>query len=541
MTSPHRLGNRLSKSLAAVKDRLLDGSRRVDYAIAFLIGVTPIGLAPIVGVESSLPFEGDVYDGYHHRVNWMSFCVTLPAVLWAFRWITSRIGGRGESSTSSSGNCPPVVKLMQGYKSRPKKKDDADAVVAKLKKVFDDRVFGTGGFAFAAVASLLISIVDVGTVGLAYHCAWRRSDWDAAAIEAACGIAEKGWSTMFLTGKVGDVGFHENLLFVFVAYLVQACVILVGLWMLVIMFRHNSFFVNRIYRKSRDEAGADEGRHERFRFFIKRIVCRGDEAGAEWPRDEDERIVIDLKDPERCFGFRPAFRAFNTQVITLLAGGLVMLVSRYLNVDAEHATAIETAVGTLMEAPGNVGVIATLWQADNVNLAPADVGQWMLIAGWLAALTVVSMPGWVKYVPLWTLLRRRKAWMITEYLKELLPNEDLEKLGWKVFDGTEPDLPRVNRVAASFSTHSFWPTGDERAKFLFFWAFFVLLVLLFPLVFDPDRIPLQIAYWVFVTLLALLVAKVFFVLLRRPIFYVDPRLVASPADAGDGDAGAERE
>ena len=31
-------------------------------------------------------------------------------------------------------------------------------------------------------------------------------------------------------------------------------------------------------------------------------------------------------------------------------------------------------------------------------------------------------------------------------------------------------------------------------------------------------------------MLALLVAKVFFVLLRRPIFYVDPRLVNSQAD-----------
>lgn len=32
MTPPHRLGNRLSTSLAAVKNRLLDGSQHVDYA-----------------------------------------------------------------------------------------------------------------------------------------------------------------------------------------------------------------------------------------------------------------------------------------------------------------------------------------------------------------------------------------------------------------------------------------------------------------------------------------------------------------------------
>ena len=517
MTSSHRLENRLSRSLAAVKDRLLDRSQRIDYAFAFLIGVTPIGLAPIVGVESSLPFEGGVYDGYHHRVNWMSFCVILPVVLWAFRWITSRIGGRGESSSFSSDDCPPVVTLMRGYKPPSKgAKDDANAM---LKKAFDDHVFGTKGFAFAAIATLLISIADVWRVGLAYRCAWIRSDWTQAAIETECRIAEKGWSTMFLTGMAETAGFYENLLFVFVAYLVQACAVLVALWMLVIMCLHNWYFMNRIYRRTRDEK----------------------KAGATGL--SKDLIVIDLKDPERCFGFRPAFRAFNTQVITLLVGGLVMLVSRYVNVDAAHAIAIEAGIQTLMEAPGNVGVIATLWQADNVNLAPADVGQWMLIVGWLAALTVVSMPGWVKYVPLWTLLRRRKAWTITDYLEELLPDEDLEKLGWQVLDrtGTKPDLPKVNRVAASFSTHSFWPTGDERAKFLFFWAFFVLLVLLFPLVFDSDRIPLQIAYWVFVTLLALLVAKVFFVLLRRPIFYVDPRLVASPADAGDGDAGTERE
>ena len=92
------------KFLEAAKDRLLDRSRRVDYAIAFLIGVTPIMLAPVVGVESSLPYGDGIYDGYHHRTNWMSFCVILPAVLFAFRWITSRIGWR---SSSSHAGCPP--------------------------------------------------------------------------------------------------------------------------------------------------------------------------------------------------------------------------------------------------------------------------------------------------------------------------------------------------------------------------------------------------------------------------------------------------
>ena len=136
---------------------------------------------------------------------------------------------------------------------------------------------------------------------------------------------------------------------------------------------------------------------------------------------------------------------------------------------------------------------------------------------------------------LWTLLRRRRGWSITGYLEELLPDDELD---WKAKrrglpKGSlleDPKLFEVNRTAARFSRNSFWPAGDERAKFLYFWAFFVLLVLLFPLVFDPERIPLQLTYWVFVTLLALLVAKVFFALLRRPIFYVDPRLVNSQAD-----------
>lgn len=492
------------KFLEAAKVRLLDRSRRVDYAIAFLIGVTPIMLAPVIGVESSLSYGDGIYDGYHHRTNWMSFCVILPAVLFAFRWITSRIGWR---SSSSHAECPPIVRLTQGYKTSSK-----TTKIEELTNVFKENVFGTNSFAGATLVTILLSILDARVVGLAYRCAWMRSDWRAAEIEARCAIVEKGWSTMFLTE---EVSFYPNMLFVFVAYLVQACAILMGIWLLVIMCRHNCYFMKCIYRRTEME----KPRKDR------------NENG----RARDAAIVLAVDDPETCFGFRPAFRAFNTQVTALLAGGLVMLVSRYLNVGAAHANAIENAIETLMEAPGNLGIIATLGQTDNTNLLPNDAGQWMLIIGWLVALTVVSMPGWVKYMPLWTLLRRRKGWSITGYLEELLPDDELD---WKAKrrglpEGSlleDPKLSEVNRTAARFSRNSFWPAGDERAKFLYFWAFFVLLVLLFPLVFDPERIPLHIAYWVFVTLLALLVAKVFFALLRRPIFYVDPRLVNSQAD-----------
>lgn len=499
MTFPESLGKRLLKFLEATKERLLDRSRRarVDYAIAFLIGVTPIMLAPVVGVESSLAYGDGIYHGYHHRINWMSFCVILPAILFAFRWTTSRIGWQ----SSSHAECPPIVELMQDYKTSPETKGE------ELTRVFKENVFGTNSFAAATLVTILISILDARVVGLAYRCASMRSGWSEAEVEAECAIVEKGWSTMFLTGDTA--GFYPNLLFVFVAYLVQACAILMGIWLLVIMCRHNWYFMKCIYRRTRDGKDGSQG---------------GDAA-----------IFLAVDDPETCFGFRPAFRAFNTQVTALLAGGLVMLVSRYLNVGAAHTNAIENAIETLMEAPGNLGILVTLGQTENTNLLPADAGQWMIIIGWLVTLTVVSMPGWVKYMPLWTLLRRRRGWSITNYLKELLPDDELdwkakrrEAAGEKSAGG--PKLSEVNLTAARFSRNSFWPAGDERAKFLYFWAFFVLLVLSFPLVFDPERIPVQIAYWVFVTLLALLVAKVFFALLRRPIFYVDPRLVNSQAE-----------
>ena len=500
MTFLKASGKRLLKFLEAAKEKLLDSSRHVDYAIAFLIGVTPIMLAPVVGVESSLAYGDGIYHGYHHRINWMSFCVILPAILFAFRWITSRIGWQ----SSSHAACPPIVELMQGFKTSPETKGE------ELTRVFKENVFGTNSFAAATLVTILISILDARVVGLAYRCASMRSGWSEAEVEAECAIVEKGWSTMFLTDTAG---FYPNLLFVFVAYLVQACAILMGIWLLVIMCRHNWYFMKCIYRRTRDGKDGSQGGYA--------------------------TIFLAVDDPETCFGFRPAFRAFNTQVTALLAGGLVMLVSRYLNVGAAHTNAIENAIETLMEAPGNLGILVTLGQTENTNLLPADAGQWMIIIGWLVTLTVVSMPGWVKYMPLWTLLRRRKGWSITNYLKELLPDGELD---WKAEetggDGGEgggcrkedPKLSEVNCTAARFSRNSFWPAGDERAKFLYFWAFFVLLVLSFPLVFDPERIPVQIAYWVFVTLLALLVAKVFFALLRRPIFYVDPRLVNSQAE-----------
>ena len=332
MTSSESLRKRPLKLFEAARNRLLDRSRRahVDYAIAFLIGVTPVMLAPVVGVESSLAYGDGFYHGYHHRINWMSFCVILPAILFAFRWITSRIGWQ----SSSHAERPPIVGLMQGCKTSPE-----TTIEEELTDVFKENVFGTNSFAAATLVTILISILDARVVGLAYRCASMRSGWSPAEVEAECAIVEKGWSTMFLTGTAG---FYSNLLFVFVAYLVQACAILMGIWLLVIMCRHNWYFMKCIYRRTRD----------------------GDDVGGVG----DAVIVLAVDDPETCFGFRPAFRAFNTQVTALLAGGLVMLVSRYLNVGAAHTNAIENAIETLMEAPGNLGILVTLGQTENTNL-----------------------------------------------------------------------------------------------------------------------------------------------------------------------------
>lgn len=208
------------------------------------------------------------------------------------------------------------------------------------------------------------------------------------------------------------------------AKLAQFAIVLIPILFFLIAIRHNLFFLARIHQR-------------RWKGYGQKM---------------EDSIVVDLDDAEACFGFRSADRAFNVQVFSLGLCGLMMLGSRF-------------AI-----APLRIG-------QENMQWLP-DAGQAMLPLGWLAALAVVSMPALVKFLPMLPIPGRGPALAgrsAVSYLEEFIPS----KL-WPVQGKPTPE--ELAYVAAKFATNSFWPTGNNRAKLLFFFSFFALIVLLVPFV-----------------------------------------------------------
>jgi hypothetical protein len=213
--------------------------------------------------------------------------------------------------------------------------------------------------------------------------------------------------------------------------------------------------------------------------------------------EEYAYIHIDLDDDDKCFGFRRANDAFNTQVLALFVAAVFILFTRFNNVD----------VGS--------------------GLFP-DAGQWLSVVTWLAALFMVALPIGVKLLPRFSLSSERSPASIVNYLREFLSDD-----AW--VSGNDPPSEEVAAVAARFAENSFWPTGNNRARQLFFMSFWVFFVAIVP---DPRAIDIDslrdLGQWsMFVSWgvsggLAWGLTLLLFAFLRWMLSYVDERLVQPP-------------
>ncbi len=258
----------------------------------------------------------------------------------------------------------------------------------------------------------------------------------------------------------------ENLVFVFFAYSVQFTVTFFSLLLGFLLASHNLFFLRRIYQR--------------------RWVPDG---------EEDLYIHIDLADGDRCFGFRRANNSFNTQVLALGVGGIAMLLSRFIHA----APWVEIAAAPEKIFP--------------------TVGQVILALGWFFGFLVVSLPSLVKLLPRLQVGGSRASRSVTTYMREFLAPDR-----WPF--GREPSQDEIGALAAHFANNSFWPTGDNRARQLFFFAMWVGLIVLFTPPMD-NRLILLVS----LPLLGILAyggRRLLFRTLDGFLAYVDPRLVELP-------------
>lgn len=384
--------------LGRVLARALDPDKKMDYVLLLALAVWPIMHAWSIGAAET----AGQYQGYLRRGNWLSLVGALPGALFLLRWAMGRIAPvlppPGSETTA------PLVELVDGREAQR-------AVYEALRRALLSPANLLAAFLVVAAAH----VVDLWSLAAVYV---KHFDDGKSGLRCEDLHIECDWSVMFLRGEITA---GANLLLNVSAYTVQFVTLLIPVLFTVLMARHNYFFLRRVYQR--------------------RWVPRGEDA---------YYIHVDLNDIDKCFGFRKANEAFNTQILILVVTGLGLLISRVYNV-------------ALGEPPTQSRYFP-------------DAGQWVIAVGWLTGFFVAAMPAAVKFLPMFPSKdRKRPERTLVGYLREFFSDD-----AWPC--AKEPSAAEVGAVASSFAENAFWPTGDNRARLLFFSAFFVLIWILVP---DP--------------------------------------------------------
>ena len=426
--------------------RALHRSKYIDYGVAFAVGAWPILYAYVIGAHRTI---GE-HVGYWYSWNWSSLAILLPLLLFAFRFVMTRIVPVGPSRSPPLQ--PPIVDLLREESAKR-------SVYEALRR----RVLSRWNVAAPLAVTLIIHILDAPSVLAPY---------------IGTGTAGPSWATMFEVKP--EIGKLENLLLLVSAGIAQFSAVFLGMLTIVLFLQHNLFFLGNVYQRRWVPAG------EEARFF-----------------------QINPKDVNRCFGFRIANVAFNAQVRALMIAGAAMFLSRYANVIG--------SAGAKTEAQRSFGELSF------IEIFPLP-SQWLMALSWLAALAVVALPAMVKLLPRIPGRGAERAELsISNYLREFFSDEAWPK------DRNGRDEPH-QIVAARFAQNSFWPTGDNRAGMLFFFAYWIFFVTLLP---APLNDPLAVVIsLVFFAGLAYLARLGTFAAFRLSLRYVDELLVTKAVKFG---------
>ncbi|MCB1802409.1 MAG: toll/interleukin-1 receptor domain-containing protein [Gammaproteobacteria bacterium] len=434
--------------------RLLDRRQWIDYLVAFAVGALPMLVAQQIGALWTI---GE-HVGYLDAHLWV-LAPAVPLLLWAFRRLASGVIPVTQPWPATT--LPPIVELVSSDAARR-------IVYDRLRQ----RVLAPANLWSAFLATLVIHLLDAPFVLDTYL--GKESSWPS-------------WINMF---EVDDsISMGENLVLVFTAATAQFCLVFIGLLAIILFYRHNRFFLRNVYQR--------------------RWVAAGEEASY---------FQIDVADVNRCFGFRAAHRAFNTQVRALMVAGGAIFLSRYGVLIANARSEPEF----LSLSPDAL---------DFGELFPLP-SQLIMPLAWLVALAVVALPALVKLLPQLGVGGDRGERSIGDFLLEFFPAS-----AWpKNRKGGEAALPEV---AAAFADNSFWPTGDNRAGLLFFVAYWIFLLTLVPV--PLNNLPLVLAIVVATAGLAYLGRIVTFKALRMSLHYVDDMLVTPPDKGTTLFGGADRQ
>ena len=445
-----KISARIRWFLEKVTQLLYDSARKTDYLVAALFAALPIAAAWVAGVLRDSEVHGVAFTGMASSKNWWILTLQLPVVLWILRWVV-------EEHLPGSSGTTPLVRLFDS--------DSAVLAAKQLTAVVRSPINLLAAFCLIVI----IQIGDMAEVAALYL---RRFSGTLATRD----IREKDYFVMrILDDDLASV--WKNLATAALSYTVQFLVGLLAFLVVIVLLRHNLFFVSRVYQRRRDGIRP--------------------------------HLVIDWDHGDKHFGFGEANLVFNRQVVILMIAGILLLWSRFHNISADQSRGLLDAIPDLL-----FFLKLDFSHVKHLSLLGAtlpDFGQTILVLSWLLLLAVISLPALVKFLP----FGKKGAFNIdrTDYLKEFKPSQE-----W-------PADAKVDDIASRFAGHSFWPTGDSRARWLFGLSFTVLFVMIYPVYWEPDRI-LQfcLCYAVFIAL-GFGIAYASLCLLQASLAYVDPSLV----------------
>ncbi len=278
------------------------------------------------------------------------------------------------------------------------------------------------------------------------------------------------WANLYLERK--DVDIYANLFFTIIAYLGQFWISIIAVTAISLFLTYNIFYLKIIYQRRRDK------------------------------ENTLGKVVLNFDDINNCFGLNNINSSFNIQLFMLFFAGVVALFSRitltnykfqFSNLNDVNLDNINNLVATLVK-----------------YLYP-QFGQYVIVVLWLLTFLIVLMPSFVKFLPLFSCekLLSFKTWTLLPYLKEFIPiSHDIK------YNKYSKEV--VDDLASKFAGNSFWPSGDDTARWMFYFVFFICLVVLFPLNY--------ISTFIFL-IIAVLLGNIFLNIFRWFLGHVDVRLV----------------
>jgi hypothetical protein len=481
-----------------LQERMVDFSDQWVYLAVIFIAALPLWFSWQIGIAHTRQLPASFASGtqpclgYWTRLNWTSLVFLLPMALFLIRWTTNRLfplGNQGSAagagaSQSTWKDLMPFVQPLFRFDNLYRISDRTGDPGASGKLLRAAALDGRNLLA-AFIITLLIHAIDLGPyLRFYFSLLWGKSVtsrppviWD--------------WVLFCLTAPHDRGLLYKNLILVLLAYGAQFVLVTIAILLLVLLLRHNVFYLGRIYLRSR---GANEA--------------------------VPNFIVLDLEAQDNNFGLRKLSAQFNIQIMLLALAGCFTLVSRITNSDT-------SALHKFLQSFSPSEKIA--WDAfsqilNNYDALFPTIGQKMFPIAWLALFVLVMLPARVKLLPLKVLPPTNDG--AADYLREFLvpgssidqKTESLKKQG------------SVNEVAALFASHSFWPVGDTRAQSISIGAFFMFFFMLSPILPTISDKLGPVLYILILIFCSYTCSNLLFGLFKYRLKAVDPRLVKKDSE-----------